>query len=149
MMESDQKPADYMDPATSEQKVEIVDNVTALTKMPSPDQSGDQVQQIKAKLLEFVSGLQSFVGEFFEEYRQILVLVALLVGGGISLKLLLAVLGAINEVPLLNPIFELIGIGYTVWFVYRYLLRAESRQELGNEINALKHQILGQQTEDS
>ncbi len=147
-MESDQKPADYMDPATSEQTVEILDNVSALTKIPSSEQSADQVRQIKEKLLEFVSSLQSFLGEFFEEYRQILVLVALLVGGGVSLKLLLAVLGAINEVPLLNPIFEIVGIGYTTWFVYRYLLRAESRQELGKEIAGLKAQILGQKADD-
>jgi len=138
-----------MDPETSEQKVEVLENVTALTKMPSSEQSADQVRQIKEKLLEFVSGLQTFLGEFFDEYRQILVLVILLVGGGVSLKLLLAVLGAINEVPLLNPAFEIIGIGYTTWFVYRYLLRADHRQELANEINTLKSQILGQKSDDA
>ncbi len=149
MMESDQKSGDYMDPAASEQKVEVLENVTALTKMPSSEQSADQVRQIKERLVEFISGLQTFLGEFFDEYRQILVLVILLVGGGVSLKLLLAILGAINEVPLLNPVFEIVGIGYTTWFVYRYLLKAESRQELSSEINTLKNQILGQKSDDN
>jgi len=148
-MESDQKPADYMDPAASEQKVEVLENVTALTKMPSSEQSADQVRQIKEKLVEFISGLQTFLGEFFDEYRQILVLVILLVGGGVSLKLLLAILGAINEVPLLNPVFEIVGIGYTTWFVYRYLLKAENRQELSEEIGTLKNQILGKKSDDN
>jgi hypothetical protein len=148
-MESDQKSGDYMDPAASEQKVEVLENVTALTKMPSSEQSADQVRQIKERLVEFISGLQTFLGEFFDEYRQILVLVILLVGGGVSLKLLLAILGAINEVPLLNPVFEIVGIGYTTWFVYRYLLKAESRQELSSEINTLKNQILGQKSDDN
>ncbi len=138
-----------MDPAASEQKVEVLENVTALTKMPSSEQSADQVRQIKERLVEFISGLQTFLGEFFDEYRQILVLVILLVGGGVSLKLLLAILGAINEVPLLNPVFEIVGIGYTTWFVYRYLLKAESRQELSSEINTLKNQILGQKSDDN
>ena len=142
---SDQQSTDYVDPTSSEQKVEVLDNVSALTKMP--DQSTDQLGQIREKVAEFISNLQTFLTEFFDEYRQILVLVLLLAGGGVSLKLLLAILGAINEIPLLNPVFELVGIGYTSWFVYRYLLRAESRQELKTEIESLQKQIMGRKTD--
>jgi hypothetical protein len=44
---------------------------------------------------------------------------------------------------LVAPLFELIGLGYTAWFVYRYLLSAASRQELSQEIQALKNQVFG------
>lgn len=32
------------------------------------------------------------------------------------------IVGAINSLPLLPKIMELVGLGYTGWFVYRYLL---------------------------
>ncbi|HEY9737803.1 MAG TPA: CAAD domain-containing protein, partial [Trichocoleus sp.] len=69
--------------------------------------------------------------------------IGLLFASIISVKLVLAVLGAINEIPLLSPTFELIGLTYSGWFVYRYLLRASNRQELVEDINSLKDQVLG------
>ncbi|XP_058107942.1 protein CURVATURE THYLAKOID 1A, chloroplastic isoform X2 [Magnolia sinica] len=45
-------------------------------------------------------------------------------GGGAIVAVWLSsiVVGAINSVPLLPKIMELVGLGYTGWFVYRYLL---------------------------
>ncbi|XP_019460230.1 PREDICTED: protein CURVATURE THYLAKOID 1A, chloroplastic-like isoform X2 [Lupinus angustifolius] len=47
-----------------------------------------------------------------------------LYGGGsiVFVWLTSIVLGAINSVPLLPKLLELVGLGYTGWFVYRYLL---------------------------
>ena len=152
MMEPDQNPAGYVETATSdlpEQNVEVVGEVSALTKMPSSEQSIDQLRQVKEKISDFLASLQEIFGEFFDEYRQFLILLVLLVTGVISLKLLLAVLGAVNEVPLLNPFFEIVGISYTAWFVYRYLWRASSRQELTQEIATLRDQVLGNKSSDS
>jgi hypothetical protein len=38
---------------------------------------------------------------------------------------------------------ELVGLGYSSWFVYRYLLFKESRAELLEDIESLKQQISG------
>jgi hypothetical protein len=38
---------------------------------------------------------------------------------------------------------QLIGLGYTAWFVWRYLWKASNRQELVSELDALKNQIFG------
>ncbi|CAK9165822.1 unnamed protein product [Ilex paraguariensis] len=48
----------------------------------------------------------------------------LLYGGGAIVAVWLSsiVIGAINSVPVLPKILELVGLGYTGWFVYRYLL---------------------------
>uniref|UniRef100_A0A2P2LB26 Cyanobacterial aminoacyl-tRNA synthetase CAAD domain-containing protein n=1 Tax=Rhizophora mucronata TaxID=61149 RepID=A0A2P2LB26_RHIMU len=48
----------------------------------------------------------------------------LLYGGGAIVAVWLSsiIVGAINSVPLLPKIMELVGLGYTGWFVYRYLL---------------------------
>ncbi|CAN6221711.1 unnamed protein product [Urochloa humidicola] len=69
----------------------------------------------------------------------------LLYGGGavVALWLTSVVVGAINAVPLLPKLLELVGLGYTGWFVYRYLLFKESRKELATDIETLKKKIAG------
>ncbi|KAI3444461.1 hypothetical protein Pfo_001126 [Paulownia fortunei] len=69
----------------------------------------------------------------------------LLYGGGAIVAVWLAsiVVGAINSVPLLPKIMELVGLGYTGWFVYRYLLFKSSRKELASDIEAIKKKIAG------
>ncbi|XP_072953048.1 protein CURVATURE THYLAKOID 1A, chloroplastic-like [Typha angustifolia] len=68
-----------------------------------------------------------------------------LYGGGAIVAVWLSsiVVGAINSVPLLPKIMELVGLGYTGWFVYRYLLFKQSRKELANDIEGLKKKIAG------
>jgi len=69
----------------------------------------------------------------------------ILYGGGAIVAVWLSsiVVGAINSVPLLPKIMELVGLGYTGWFVYRYLLFKESRKELATDIEVLKKKISG------
>lgn len=69
----------------------------------------------------------------------------LIVAAIVAVKVLLAVLDSLNDIPLVAPTFELIGIGYSAWFVYRYLLKASTRQELTHEITTLKSQVVGQE----
>ncbi|TKY64020.1 CURVATURE THYLAKOID 1A [Spatholobus suberectus] len=69
----------------------------------------------------------------------------LLYGGGAIVAVWLSsiLVSAINSVPLLPKIMELVGLGYTGWFVYRYLLFKSSRKELATDIEALKKKISG------
>eukprot|EP00898_Chlorokybus_atmophyticus_P004348 jgi/Chlat1/4914/Chrsp31S04835 len=60
-----------------------------------------------------------------------------------ALWLASAVVGAINSVPLLPKVMELIGLGYSGWFVYRYLLFKSSRKELLQDLDDLKSKIAG------
>ena len=66
-------------------------------------------------------------------------------GGGALVAVWLSsiLVGAINSVPLLPKVMELVGLGYTGWFVYRYLLFKSSRKELATDIDALKKKIAG------
>jgi CAAD domains of cyanobacterial aminoacyl-tRNA synthetase len=105
-----------------------------------------QFQQVKDQVVTILSELPDLVSNFFSEYQKPLINVGLVVGGAIGIKLLLAVLDALNDIPLLAPTFELIGIGYTAWFVYRYLLQESSRQELLAEIESLKDQVVGKKS---
>ncbi|OAY62210.1 protein CURVATURE THYLAKOID 1A, chloroplastic [Manihot esculenta] len=67
----------------------------------------------------------------------------ILYGGGAIVAVWLSsiIVGAINSVPLLPKIMELVGLGYTGWFVYRYLLFKSSRKELATDIEELKKKI--------
>ncbi len=69
----------------------------------------------------------------------------LLYGGGAIVAVWLSsiLVGAVNSVPLLPKILELVGLGYTGWFVYRYLLFKSSRKELATDIEDLKKKIAG------
>ncbi|XP_024992965.1 protein CURVATURE THYLAKOID 1A, chloroplastic-like [Cynara cardunculus var. scolymus] len=64
-------------------------------------------------------------------------------GGIVAIWLSSILIGAINSVPLLPKIMELVGLGYTGWFVYRYLLFKSSRKELATDIESIKKKIAG------
>ena len=124
--------------------VEAAEEAPKSTSMLSSGEATQQkVQQIWEKVSGLLGDLPDYVTDFFKSYRRPIITVALIIAAIVSVKLVLAILGAVNDVPLLSPTFELIGLTYSGWFVYRYLLRAASRKELIEDFNALKDQVLG------
>jgi len=87
--------------------------------------------------------IPEYTGEFFSKNQQPLISIGLIVLGIVSVKILVAILDAVDDIPLLAPSLQLIGLGYTAWFVWRYLWKAYNRQELVSELDALKNQIFG------
>lgn len=132
--------------ATPQPDTKMVDTEATETKVDpaaSPEADNQQVQQILDKISGLLAELPDYVTNFFKEYQRPLITVGLVLTAFISVKLLLAMLDAINEIPLLAPTFELVGLGYTAWFVYRFILKDANRQELGDTFNSLKDQVLG------
>ncbi len=113
------------------------------TKVTVTQEDPNQAQQIKEQLISILSEFPAYIGAFYEQYKSPLTVVGLILVSIVSLKVLLGIVNELNDIPLLAPTFEIIGIGYTVWFVYRYLLRSSNRQQLGQEIQAIKEQIFG------
>lgn len=111
------------------------------------NESGQQWENIKNTVVDILSELPDYVGGFFNQYQKPIVTVTLLIAVLVTIKVTFAVVDAVNEIPLLSPIFELVGMGYSIWFVYRYMLRASTRQELWQEINGIKAQYLGTKDE--
>ncbi|CAM8997027.1 unnamed protein product [Rhodiola kirilowii] len=68
-----------------------------------------------------------------------------LYGGGaiVSIWLASAVVGAIDAIPVVPKLMQVVGIAYTVWFTSRYLIFKKSRDELAIKIEELKSKILG------
>lgn len=112
----------------------------------SNGETSQQLQQIWNRVSGLLGNLPDYVTDFFQEYQRPIITVGLILAAFISVKLVLAILGAVNEIPLLSPTFELIGLVYSGWFIYRYLLRAANRQELIEDINSLKAQVLGKKS---
>lgn len=122
--------------------VETVDNAPLAT-VPPTSESNSQFQEYVDLVLSYLSKLPDYLGDFFGEYQKPLLTVGLIVAAFVTVKVTLAVLDALNDIPLLSPFFELVGMGYAGWFVYRYLLRASTRKELSEELKGLKNQVLG------
>ncbi len=139
--------ASFSDDTQTIAEVVTVDLVTdqpgVMTTMTTAETPTTQFQNIKDQVLTILSELPAYVSNFFADYQKPLVTLGLILAGGISIKVMLGVLDALNDVPLVAPVFELIGMGYTGWFVYRYLLKASNRQELLMEVDSFKEQVVG------
>ncbi len=59
----------------------------------------------------------------------------------VAARLLLAVLGAIDSLLLVSPLLKLVGFSYSLWFVYRYLLRVNERDRLAQAWSRLVQQL--------
>ncbi|MDJ0618494.1 MAG: CAAD domain-containing protein [Calothrix sp. MO_192.B10] len=139
-----QEPESIGTKSSETQIPEINNQAGTITKLQPPMQSQEQWLKYGELASSFLGAMPEYVGTFFGKYKQPLVSVALIIGAVVAVKVVLAILGALNDIPLVAPTFELIGIGYSAWFVYRYLLNASRRQELSSEINTLKAQVMGE-----
>ena len=148
-MESDLKPAAPKVAETNKSsslKSEPGGKMVPKVNLPSTDKGWqDWVDQI----FEFLAKVPDYLAHFFSDYKKPLGTLGLIVLGAVTVYITLAVLDAVNDIPLLAPIFEVVGMGYTGWFVYRYLLRESSRAELLTEFDALKSQVVGKNSQDS
>ncbi|MEH2140657.1 CAAD domain-containing protein [Nostoc sp.] len=137
---------EFTETASKETTVAEINTQTGtITKLQPPAQSQDEWLKYGEQISTFLATLPDYLGSFFNQYKQPLVTVGLIVGSIVGVKVLLAILDALNDIPLVAPTFELIGIGYSAWFVYRYLLKASTRKELNSEITTLKSQVVGKE----
>jgi hypothetical protein len=137
--------SNYMDEAEKPEVVEVNNGETKLLlpQSSSTESYSTQWQQYGERIAAFIEALPSYVTRFFAENKGPLGSLGLILAVFVTVKLTLALLDAINDIPLVAPTLELIGLVYTTWFVYRYLLSASSRQELSEEVKTLKEQVLG------
>jgi hypothetical protein len=116
---------------------------TLSTVSPNPQASNQQWRTYGEQLAQLLAVFPERLGEVFEEYKQPLTTVGIALAAVPFVILTVAILRVVNAIPLFAPTFELVGFGYSAWFVYRYLLFAETRRELLQDIEGLKHQVTG------
>lgn len=87
--------------------------------------------------------LPSSIAYFIKSYQQGLLTLGLLAVAVVTLQAVSALLTAIHHVPIVEPTLQLIGLGYSLWFVTRYLLWANNREELWAVLEDFKAEIVG------
>jgi hypothetical protein len=149
-MEAKMQEPEYTETKSKETTIpEINTQAGGITKLQPPIEAQEQWLKYGQQISGFLGTLPDYLGNFFNQYKQPLLSLGLVITAVITVKVLLAVLDALNDIPLVAPTFELIGIGYSAWFVYRYLLKASTRQELTSEITTLKSQVVGEDSSAS
>jgi hypothetical protein len=87
--------------------------------------------------------MPSYLDNFWQVYKSFIIFLGWVIGAIVALKVVFAILGAINDIPLLSPLFELIGLVFGGWVAVRYLISAENRAELGQILNSAKQYVAG------
>jgi CAAD domains of cyanobacterial aminoacyl-tRNA synthetase len=113
-----------------------------ITKV-SPNLSTANLPDGVKQVFDIIGELPAYATQIYTSNKTFVTSLGLILGLIVGVKLTFAVLSAINEIPLLAPAFELVGIGYVTWFVYRYLLQASTRKELTDELDNFKSEIFG------
>ncbi|MBW4577482.1 MAG: leucine--tRNA ligase [Aphanothece sp. CMT-3BRIN-NPC111] len=129
--------------AAATKDVENIEKQNIVSLLLSKDLSSQQWWQIWQQVFKALLDLPNYVGEFFDSFQQSLVTVALILAAAIAAYLTVALLDVIHSIPLLEPSFQLVGLGYTTWFAYRYFLRAPTRRELSEKVQSVKQKYLG------
>lgn len=91
----------------------------------------------------FTDTVSAYLNNRVTNTQQLLITAALIIAALTILKLGFAVLKAINTIPFLSSLLEIIGIAYVSWFICRYLLSAANRQDLALQVKSFKEQIFG------
>ena len=93
---------------------------------------------------DFLNKAKQLWEEYFGEGKKANLTLAIIIIATIPLLIVTSILvDFLNKLPLLPSLFELVGFGYSIWFVYRYLLLANNRKELIDGITAWKNKVFG------
>ena len=118
-------------------------NPQNLPMLAPATQPENELQIYAQKAADFLANLPEYLGRFFNQYKQPIINVGLFLAAILAVRILLAVLDALNDIPLLSPFFELVGMGYAACFTSRYLLKSSTRQELAGDIESFKQDLFG------
>jgi hypothetical protein len=103
-----------------------------------------KASETQAEASEAVSDLLKSLQESWEKVDDKLVVGGLGIAGLIVLWASTGLISAIDKLPLLPGFFEFVGIVFSGWFTYRYLLFKPDREEFLKIIDEAKGKITGQ-----
>ncbi|MBW4570013.1 MAG: hypothetical protein KME31_18890 [Tolypothrix carrinoi HA7290-LM1] len=143
-MDANLQQSEYATPTSPQGMVAIEgSNPQNLPMLPPASEPENQLQEFGQQVSDFLAKLPENIGRFFSEYKKPIINIGLFIAAILAVKIVLAILDALNDIPLLSPTFELVGISYSTWFTFRYLLKDSTRQELSANIESFKKQTFG------
>jgi hypothetical protein len=155
MLEPDAELAEPAEPAPSappEPEIRVAPEaplVAAPSAAPSaaPTPASDSAAELLGLPLQLLNQLLAKLGaaplSSLAELLPALRLISLLVVAGVTIKLTGATLGAINELPLVGRLLELVGLISALQYLASNALRSQKRAELLARIQKLKRDFLG------
>lgn len=132
-----------------EVKVEIVsvdvpESDSMIIQYSSTTETAEEAwRSFQTKTSAFFANAAESLSTFFKNNQSLLINLGWVLLALMGLQLLFTILDAVDNIPLISPILKLVGLIYVSWFVWRYLLRASNRQELGQIIDRTKSELLG------
>jgi CAAD domains of cyanobacterial aminoacyl-tRNA synthetase len=110
---------------------------------PTSDSGEETWEEIQVKATRFFANLPENAANFFKNNRQSFNTLGLILLAFLGIRVLFAVLDAIDDIPFMAFVLRLVGFVYLTQFVWRYLMRASDRQELAQKIETVKTDLLG------
>jgi len=107
------------------------------------DAAGEAWASFQVKANAFLAKALQSTGTFFEQNKQLLSILGWTLLTLLGIRVVFAALDAIDDIPLVTPVLKLIGLATVAWFIWRYLLRANNRQELAQMLNGAKAELFG------
>ncbi|HCF25890.1 MAG TPA: hypothetical protein DEV81_01405 [Cyanobacteria bacterium UBA11049] len=143
-MDTKVKTEKYIAPSTEGGTTATEAATQTVSMLPPAQETNAQWRQISNSFSAFLAHFPTYWSRFFETFKLPIISLGLILATIVTLRVIFAVVDALNGIPLFSAFFEFIGIGYAAWFVYRYLLKAETRQELAAKIQSFKQEIVGE-----
>ena len=147
---------------------EIVEEAEALEEAPNASTNGSSIASAAAPrsqttfkgvdgdstwqkgvraVLQFLDQPGRYFDNFFVDYKKPALSLAVLLGVGMTYKVLDSILDSVESVPGLGALFQIIGIGYTTQFVARRVIKGEKRDRVINELQQTWTEIAGETTD--
>jgi hypothetical protein len=123
-------------PLSSEPAGTLQATAVAEAKKPAPILDAELISA-------FLEKLSAFQPQTLDRLLPVLRIIGLSVLAGIGLKITAAVLGSINELPLLGRLLELVGLVSAVQFLSRNALQQQKRASLLARIEKIRTDLLG------
>lgn len=101
-------------------------------------------QKIVSAVLQFLDHPGSYFEDFFVDFKKPALSLSILLGVGMTYKVLDSILDSFDTVPGLSSLLQLIGIAYTTQFVARRVVKGEKRDRVINEVKQAWVEISGE-----
>jgi hypothetical protein len=139
-MDTSFAPSDYSS-GSSLAVTELSVTNRANTEIPLQQEAERQLHQTSQHTSDFLANFPFYLYHFISQNRRAMINTLLALALFITLRLIFAVLDVLDDVPLLSPLLQLVGLGYSLWFMNRHLLKAESRRELLQRIQGVTRDL--------
>jgi hypothetical protein len=106
-------------------------------------QSPYDTEDVSKKLNEALANTGNFIQTKWEETEDKPAAVAVTLGALLALVAASSVVDAVDKIPIISDIIELVGVVVTGWFTYRYLVFGPDREELVSNIKVFLSKVYG------